>query len=249
MTSPREIKPRSVDVGTSLETVRVSNGTSARIGAVAVAGLLVTVIWAAVSGQPAAPLTSSATAAPRQTALVAAVEPTPDARTPAPEPGNPGGPAPVARTSTHRYSIVARLGGRQFVTALDEDESGNLSGALAVPVELLATEGTLELARSWRTVSHDAWEPINSWPLKPADVSTGRGPEQLVLDKSVRPRRAIVNAPRPVVRGFRITVHALSSRDRGHLRIDIQLGPRGQLQGNDGIFGWPVVAQIVVPVR
>ena len=241
MIGPREVESSSPDPGTALATVRVSSGNSARLGAIAVAGLLVTVIWIAVSDPSAVTLDNEALAAT-----------VPASNTPAASAGPSGpldlpGPGAVAAASSNRFSIVATIGGRQFITLLEEDGSGNLAGSFEVTLPLAATKGTIEFSQVWMTVSHDAWATIGAWQVGFEPIAGASRREHVVLDVSMRPRRTVRNAPPPVARGYRITVRAQGAGAHGNVWVDINLGPRGQLEGNDGIFGWPVVAQLDPP--
>jgi len=136
------------------------------------------------------------------------------------------------------------------MTWLRPVKPGHLSGSFQMPIPPPATEGTLELeqvwrtvAQAWRTPSHDAWATLATWDLRLESLSAASGREYVVLDR-VMPARAVRDVSLLVARGYRITVRAQSGVPLGTVTVDVQVAAGRQLVGNDGIFGWPVIAQI-----
>lgn len=118
-----------------------------------------------------------------------------------PRPADPEGAAP-----TTGLNVVATLGNQQFMTMLEEDEAGNLSGEFRVPLPLPTTEGTLDLSRAWMTVSHDAWAPIGSWDLRLASPTAVAGNEYIALNAYVPSHLDSDLIPGPVSGAYQITV-------------------------------------------
>ena len=87
---------------------------------------------------------------------------------------------------------------------------------------------------------------IADWPLN-VDALAADSPEFLAVNATLPARRTIRGAPRPVERGYHLTVVGQRKGDQGELTIDIKIGPNRQLQGNDGILGWAVVSQLRKP--
>lgn len=246
------------DAPNVLETTRVRGGASARLVAVAVAGVLGLVVWIGISGRPAPVVPASLgpdlaqVSSPSPSTTAAAVATPVAVTTPAPVISPTPRPAVTPRpgaafVATDHYSVVATIGNRQFITMLEQTEEGRLSGILSVPIPPPATNGTLELAQVWSTVSHDAFLTLAKWDLRLESLSAASGREYLVLDRSVPARRTLRNVPAPVTSGYTITVRAQSGIYRGLLSVDIRVGPNRQLVGDDGIFGSSVVAQLPMP--
>ena len=241
-----------------LKTTRVPGGVSAKLGSVALAGVLGVVVWIGISGRPppvpasrasdVAQVPSAIRSAPAKTAATPAplISPTPEP-TATPQPA-------IASIEADDLSIVATLGNRQFMTWLRPLKQGHLSGTFRMPIPVPAKEGTLELEQVWRTVeqvwrtpSHDAWTTLATWDLSLESLSAAGGREYVVLDRTMPARPNVRDVTLLVARGYRITVRAQSGIPRGLITIDIQMAAGRQLVGNDGIFGWPVVAQLARP--
>lgn len=241
----------------SVEVARVRGGISPRVGAVAVAGVLAAVVWIGISGRPAP--TAPASERPgvaqvpteRPSATADAEATVTPIRPVSPSPGSTRAPPRGASIEADDLSIVATIGNRQFMTWLRPAEHGHLSGTFRLPIPPPATEGTLELARVWRTVaqiwrtaSHDAWATVSTWDLRLESLSAASGRQYLVLDQAMPARPSLRDISPLLTRGYRITVRAKSGVPSGLMSVDIQIAAGHQLEGNDGIFGWPVVGQI-----
>jgi len=156
-----------------------------------------------------------------------------------------GPPPAVDLVAADDFSVVATIAGRQFPARLESTELGrHLSGTIAVAIRGPIVAGTLEFAQVWRTVSHDAWATLATWDLPLEMLRADGNREQVLLDRSVRARPTLRDAPLPLTRGYRITVRTPGGGNWVGLIVDIQIGPNRQLVGNDGIFGWPVVGQL-----
>lgn len=243
-----------------LETTRVRGGLSARLAAVAIALVLGLVAWIGMSGPSAtiAPASRApdvaqlSNATPEATAeAVATAQPL---TSPVPTPPST---APTAEASIERddLSIVAKIGRRQFLTWLRPVKHGHLSGSFRMPFPPPATEGTLELEQVWRTVeqawkkpSHDAWATLATWDLHLESLSAASEREYVVLDRIVPARPTVEDLSMLVTRGYRITVRAHSGVPHGVVTVDVEMAAGRRLEGNDGIFGWPVVAQLALPL-
>jgi hypothetical protein len=219
-----------------LETTRIRGGASARLGATVLVAVLGIVVWVGISGRPAPVVPASLrpevaqVASPSPSAIAQSTATTEPMISPTPEPAVTPRASP-AFPATYGYGVVATLGNRQYMALLNETEGGNLSGVFRVPIPPPATNGTLELAQVWSTVSNDGWVTINTWDLLLGSLSAASGREYVVLDRSVRPHRTLPNAPAPVNRGYKITVRAQSGISPGVVSVDILLGPGGQIVG------------------
>jgi hypothetical protein len=237
------------------EIAQVSSGRSARLGAILVAGALVTVVWIGISGRPApvVPASERPGLAQATTARPSATTDAQAAATPLPPvPPSPGPivtpPPAAASIESDDLSIVATIGNRQFMTWLRPAGPGHLSGTLHVPVPPPATEGTVELEQVWRTVaqmwrtpSHEAWTTLGTWDLRLESLSPASGREYVVLDRTVPGRPTVRDVSQLVTRGYRITIRAQSGVPRSPMIVDVQIAGGHQLVGDDGLFGWPVV--------
>lgn len=227
-------------VGPTPTTTRLGGGRSAWVGAVVVLSLLGGLIWVGVSGRPSAPSQPVADASGTQLPSGAAATPS-TIRTPqTPVPGSR--PAAGAPKLDH-FSLVATLGASQSVANLHADSTGDLSGEASLVIPKSGTNGTLELDQVWITMSHDSWVTLGTWNVR-LEVPMAAGADSVLLDRLVPARPSPSDAPQPVVLGYRIVVHARAGSPRGSLKVDISVGLRHQLVGDDGNFGWPTVAQI-----
>jgi len=114
-----------------------------------------------------------------------------------------------------------------------------------------ATEGTLELeqvwrtvAQTWRTPSHDAWATLATWDLHLESLSASSEREYVLLDRIMPARPTVRDLSMLVTGGYRITVRAHSGVPLGVVTVDVHMAAGRQLEGNAGIFGWPVVAHL-----
>jgi hypothetical protein len=226
--------------GSSLETARIGGHRSAIIAALAVVGVLVAVVWVGVSGRPTpAPL---ATFNP-----VADLDPTPGSA--AAPTVNPTGdlvpdptPGAVAAVPRDIFGVFANLGDVQFATILAEPEPGHLVGRLSVPIPPPASDGTFAFQQFSSEDGRGLTIPIADWPIN-VDALAADSPEFIAVNAELPARRTIVGAPRPVEHGYRLTVVGRRNGSTGEFTISIRIGPNRQLDGNDGILGWPVVNQ------
>jgi hypothetical protein len=149
-------------------------------------------------------------------------------------------PAAVASIETGDLSLIATIGGRQFMTWLRPTDQGHLSGTFGIPIPPPATDGKLKLEQVWRTVeqawrspSHRAWATLSTWDLRLESLSAASGREYIVLDRTI-PARTARGVSLLVSRGYRIIVRAQSGTPRGLMTVDIQIAPGHQLVGDDG---------------
>ncbi|MEX2546616.1 MAG: hypothetical protein WD830_02360 [Chloroflexota bacterium] len=224
------------------QVVSVGGGRSARIGALVVAGVLVSVVWIGMSGR-------SAPQPPPSTARAVAVEPTeaPPTLAVPPTPTAPPVTVRVAYDPDDIFGVYVVLGDSQFITILAEFEPGHLTGRLRVPIPPPATQGTFVFQQFSAPSAPGRPVHVAQWPLRVASLVAASGREYVVLDETMPARRTLLYAPRPVLRGFHVTVRAQSGVVYGELTIDIQIGPNQRIIGDDGIYGWPVVAQLRRP--
>lgn len=225
------------------EVMLVRGGVSAHIGAIVVAGMLVAVVWIGMSGRsaPPAPRSAPPVAAQSSKAATPELQPTPIA---APAAG------PAVSRPNDVFGVYAKLGDSQFITILAEPEPGLLTGRLRVPIPPPATRGTFVFQQFSAPSAPGQPVHVAHWPLRVEMLVAASRRESVVVDATVPARRTKVNAPRPVQRGFRLTVRAQSGVASGELLIEVQIGPNRQLVGDDGIFGWPVVTQLAsTPTR
>ena len=210
-----------------------------------VAGVLIAVVWVGMSGR-------SPTPPPVTFNPVAVVEHTP-ANSPAPlptptaQPGADDGPtavpAPLTPVSGDVFGVSAVLGDAQYITILSEPEPGHLTGRLRLPIPVPAEEGTFVFQQFSSAEVPGQSVSIADWPITVAALSADSS-EFYAVNATLPARRTIVGAPRPVERGYRLTVVGQRNGNEGELVINVRIGPNRQLQGNDGILGWAVVAQL-----
>ncbi len=166
-------------------------------------------------------------------------------------PPTPTGPPVTARVydPDDIFGVYVVLGDSQFLTILAESEPGHLTGRLRLPIPPPATQGTFVFQQFSAPSARGQPVPVAQWPIRVEGLVAASGLEYVVVDETWPARRTLLNVPRPVMRGFHITVHAQSGVDSGELKIDIQIGPNQRILGDDGIYGWPVVEQLNVRHR
>jgi len=228
-----------------LSTTRVGGGRSARLVAVAALAVLVGVVGIGLVGR------LSERPRPSSDQLSADASPTP----------TPNGPSagiapwqirtmgqirlrPAKPAGSDAFGVVASVGGRGYSALLDEIEPGHYHAMYVVPFPRPATEGTLALNQLWSRAPGQNYVPIGSWylsldPLAPETRNTAD-----VIDVSVAGRHTMTTGSRLQLRGYRLRVRAESRLNSGVLWVDVWLGPGREIHGDDGIFGWPTVAQI-----
>lgn len=236
---------RRVDLettGSSLETARISGQRSAILASLAVAGVLIAVVWAGISGRTTAP--PSHTFKP-----VAQLGPTGEpAIQPTISPAEAPSPVPDAIAYELRdvFGVYAELGDAQYATILSEPEPGHLRGRLQLPLPLSEKDGSFVFQQFTSASRPGISVPIADWPIN-LDALEADSPEFYAVNATLPARRTIVDAPRPVANGFKLTVVGKRNGNLGEFSINVRIGPNRQLQGNDGILGWPVVSQLDQP--
>ena len=242
----------------SVETTRVGDGRSARFGALVVVGTLVAVAWVGFSNRPPAPpdVTPAPAIAIQPTSVPQpSVEPTPLAFATAPaSSAHPPGERPVSTPGTagsasatrDYYLVQVAFESRTFTNITNEASPGHFQAELSIPIPPPATSATLRLLVLLATAPAVPVE-IAAWELPLQSLNAASGREYLVLDRRVAARRLLLNQPLPVLRGYRLTATAESGVVSGMIRVEMTMGPNGRILGDDGIFGWPTVAQIPSP--
>jgi hypothetical protein len=221
------------------EIARIGGRRSAVVGTLAVVGVLVAVVWVGVSGR----------SAPAVPPTVPAVAAQPTAVSTSPEPSEQAGPAfgepddPVAVSRSEVFGVYAQFGTSQYITILNEPEPGHLVGRLEMRLPIPADEGifVFELLASRAMTGGPRY--IGDWPINVEKV-TADAPDVAVLSVSPPAQRTRLGAPTPVVRGFQLTVSASRDATIGELVIDVRIAAGRQIVGDDGIFGWPTLANI-----
>lgn len=231
-----------IDLESTSQAGRVSGGRSARIAALLVAGVLVSVIWIGISGRSARP--------PQPTNVAVALEPTAAPTTP--EPTLSAIPAigqeipdgPVAAAPGEVFGVYAEFGFNQYITILSEVEPGHLVGRLRMPLPIPEPQGTFvfELFSSPSTIGGPVY--IGDWPINVEPVVTG-GHAVVVVDASLPARRSKIGSPLAVVNGFHLMVSAERDVTTGELRVDVRIGPSREIVGDDGLLGWASVATMI----
>jgi hypothetical protein len=221
--------------------VRLGGGRSARAGAVVVAAALVTVVWIGLSGRSAPP-----TIPPQTSAVAVAPSPSTEPTSTALAPSRTAPPIAVAAGSDEVFGVFAVLGDNQYIAILAEPDDGHLTGSMRVPIPPPATQGTFVFQQLSAPSARGQPVMVGRWPLRVESLVAASGREFVVVNESEPPRRTLLNAPRPVLRGYHIEVRAQSGVISGEITIDIRLGPNQRIIGDDGIYGWPTVALIPV---
>ncbi len=220
-----------------LSTTRVGGGGSARLVALVTAGVLGAVVWVGLSGQaadepapaqlalPTAAATARSTLAPRRTPDYEFIRPT----------------IPLGADG---FGVLALIGSQRYLVVLQEIEVDHLYATMRLPFPRPAAEGTLELAQFWTRDNRPNFVSLGTvrLPLDPLVPETSQ--QGTVLDRTSPPQLTSSGVPRLVQRGYRLTVRAESRRSFAVLVIDVRIGPKRQLQGDDGIFGWPTILNL-----
>ncbi len=208
-----------------LSTTRVAGGASARMVAVAVAGLLVGVVGFAVVNRPPAPAAPSPSAAP------VAVVPTP-----APSPSPPRNQLPLVRpqasgspTRTYRYAAVMSITGGLLRAALDRQVEDVYGGTVAIESADVGSTIEISVGRQWSEGGLQIFESFDTWnvALKPLRRSRAGLVELLVAH--VPPRLTRLNGPQPTATGYTFTVTGRRDGTRMTLLLE---------------FVWPVASQL-----
>jgi hypothetical protein len=215
------------------EVGRVDGGRSARVAAVAVATVLLAVAWIGASGKsaPRSPISTSPAVA------VASLD-TPATSTTANPAAGRQRAQPAAAASTEIFGAFLQFEHSQFITILDEVQRGHLVGRLNLPAPLPEGDGIFAFEQFSPPTAD--FQPIHlgDWPIALGGPSRRSTTEDLLLEVSVPARPQLLNVPRPVTRGYDITVSAVEG-SAGTIDIDIVLGPNRRIVGDDGLFGFP----------
>ena len=228
-----------IDLESTAQAGRVSGGRSARIAALLVAGVLVTVVWIGMSGRstPPPPQPTNLAVALEPTDAPPTTEPTPTA-TPAIGQEIPDGPVAEA---DEVFGVYAEFGFNQYITVLSEPEPGHLVGHLQMRLPIPDAKGIFVFEQLASRDLTGGPRFIGDWPISVETVSAN-GPDVLVLNVSPPARRSMLGSPTPVNRGFQLQVNARRDLANGELQIDVRIGPTRQIVGDDGLLGWPSVA-------
>ena len=223
--------------GLTPTTTRLGGGRSAWVGALVVLSLLAGLVWVGVSGRPSA--------SPKPVAAEASATPVPSGAAATSTPATIGpAPTPPSELDGETFAVTASIGGQKYPALLEELEPGYLSASFRVPNPPDASEGTLSLDRFWVGSFLDAPVAVGSWrlPLDPIFSNTER--EGTVIDVTMPPHPLLLNVPVPVIRGYHLTVSAKNELLFGIVAVEMRIGPNQRIRGDDGIFGWPMVAQL-----
>ena len=224
-----------------LSTTRVAGGTSARVVAVAVAGLLIGVVGFAVVNRPAPP------AAPAPTAPRVAVVHTP-APAPSPTPprtqleGNDGifgwpvvaqlplsrpGPPPTDQPRVYTYAVSMDITGGQLRAVLRRSPTQAFTGSIVIETADVGETLVAEPGQQWDEGGLTIFQSFGPWqvPLGALRKSHAGPVELLVVHQ---PPSADPGVPGPIARGFTFTV--IGRRNGPQLTLSMELT-------------WPPVAQ------
>ncbi len=223
--------------GLTPTTTRLGGRRSAWAGALVVLSLLGGLIWVGVAGRPSAsPKPIVADASPSPVPGGAAATSTPSVVQPSATP-----PSELAGES---FGVSASIGGHQYLAYLDEIEPGYLFTSFRVTNPPEAAEGTLSLDEVWVNRAMDSTVAVGEWQLPLDPLLSNSQREGTVIDVTVSPRPRLLNVPVPVIRGYHLTVYAKNDLLFGTVAVEIRIGPNQRIRGDDGIYGWPTVAQL-----
>lgn len=212
MTGRRESQQADPSRAAGPDVVRVGGGASARIGAIAVAAVLVAVIWVGLANR------APSGGAPRT------ADPEVAGATGLPPPGVYPSPRLSAGSGTYgTYGISATIGNRRYVEVLDELTPGHLSAALRIPIPVAAPSGSLDMIQLSETAFNGNPIHVEHWalPLGPLRATT-RGPE-IVIDATVPARSTLRDAPPALRSGFELKVYAENDLLFGIISIEVTL--------------------------
>jgi hypothetical protein len=212
-----------------LSTTRIAGGTSARVVALAVAGVLIGVAGFAVINRPPAP------AAPVTAGPVAAAS-TP-AQTPAPTPSPPrhqpeGSDRPGTTTPRiYHYAASMVITGGLLRTALEPQLEDDYTGVVVIESADVGASIELEVGRQWSEGGLQIFESFDSWNIALKRLRRSRGGQVELLTAHVPPAPAHEHGPpaAPIATGYTFTV--LGRRDGTQLMLFFDLV-------------WPVASQL-----
>jgi hypothetical protein len=242
LNAPRPIQPKNLDEDSPLHVARIGGGVSARVGAGVVAAVLVGVVLIGVLGRgPGAPSGAAAPAA------------------------QSGGPSPAAAASLsanapptlqprrqatpyrEAYGIRLQVGKVSYLTTLDQLGVDHLSAVLRVPFPATEHEGALQFNQLWADQQLQTTKLINRWRVPLDSLSNPTRDATVVVDFDFPAHPKLLNVPPPIRRGYHLTVYASNDLLFGLLSIEVTLGPRPGIDGDDGIFGWPTTINLFSP--
>jgi hypothetical protein len=212
-----------------LSTTRVAGGTSARLVAAAVAGLLIGVVGYAFVNRPPAPTPLPVAAAPSGA---------PSASTSTPTPSPPRNQI-LGNDGIFGWPVVAQLGQQRAPREYRYEVSMTIVGGLVrVPLEpssLLEVHNgtvfvgtadvgstlTLEISRNWTQGGLLIFEPFDAWTIGLKPLRKSRAGLVDLLVAHVPPASAGPNGPEPVANGYTFTV--LGRREPAKLTLYFEL--------------------------
>jgi hypothetical protein len=225
-----------------LSTTRVANGTSARVIAAAVAGLLIGVVGFAVVNRPAPPVASSPTSAPVAVVHTRAPAPTPTPPRTQLE-GNDGilgwpvvaqlplsrpGPPPIdGQPRVYSYAVSMDITGGQLRAVLEQGPTHASTGSVVIETGDVGETLVAEPGQQWVEDGLTIFQSFGVWqvPLGALSKSHAGQVELLVVHQ---PPSADPGVPGPMASGFTFTV--LGRRNGTHLTLTME-------------FAWPPAAQ------
>ena len=226
---------------------RAAGVLSARIVALAMAGLLAAVVGTAVVGRAEPPKVADS-AADMRAGQSASAPPTASPATqrssaakPTDSPPNPRPPA-VAPAAA-QYVATGSVGGRAFRARLDEVRPGLLTGDYWLPDPPNGDDLTFEIVAIERagTWIYQEVGSIGTWELSLSELAGNHrsGHEPLTVSVPARPK--LLGAPPIVQRGYELGVYVRLAYDEVVV-VDFHLdvGTPARPKTNDGMPGWPV---------
>ena len=158
-----------------------------------------------------------------------------------PGPSTPPRPTPLATSravisaiesiESDALSVVATIGGHQYLAWLRPTKNGQLSGTFRLPIPPPATSGTLELEQVWRTVAEvyrsptrDPWATLDTWDLRLDSLLAVSGDDHVVLDQTVPARPDARDVSLLINTGYRIVVRAQTGRRRSVVTVEVGVG-------------------------
>lgn len=206
-------------------TTRVGSGSSARLVALAVAGVLVSVVGFAFVNRPPPlpPAVAQATATPEP-------PPTP---TPTPTPvrnqieGNDGiygwpvvAQLPENQPPVYRYAVLMEITGGTLRDTLDSDLAEVHSGSVVIDSADVGKIVVVEVGRQWQEGGLTIFESFAAWDVKLKKLRKSRGGivELLVV---FEPPGSANGVPGPIASGYTFTV--LGRRDGSRLTLFMEL--------------------------
>lgn len=224
--------PDDSQSGKQLEVARIGGGPSARLGALVVGVVLVVVIGVAIAGRPPAPPAVSAT----PPAVAAGETPAPTA-VPTEEPT--AAPTPGRPAVFELYGASLLIGTVRYEMILDSIGTSRLSTDIRVPLPRSEANGVLSFNALSSFGSAATVKSISEWSISLAPLTKAARDRIIVLEVDVPARPKLLNVPPPIRRGYHLIVYARSDLLFGVVTMEVTLGPRPGITGDDGLIGWP----------